>query len=181
MWKKAASLLIVLSVALNVAFMGAWAVRFLRAKWAVGDPSGHSEVQCPLHQRLGTDREQWQRIEPVVTALRNESQAVCREVTRVRRELLDLLAAPEPDMQKIAAKQEEILAGQRRMQELVIRHILAEKQLLTPEQSRELFDLLRQRSDCAGHGPMMGMPGRSPGVGGASPGMGPERRWETPK
>ena len=168
MWKKTASLLIVMSVTLNVAFVGFWAVRFIRANWTGGSCS-HSEVQCPLHQRLGTDREQWQRIEPVVTAFRRESQAVCQDVTRARLELLDLLAAPEPDMQKIAAKQEEILAGQKRMQELVIKHILAEKELLTPEQCKELFDLLRQRSDCRGHGPMMG---RSLGGDGACPGMG---------
>lgn len=176
MWRKTVSLLIVLSVALNVAFVGFWTVRFLRAKWAAGAPCGHSEVQCPLHRRLGADEEQWRRIEPVVTAFRKESQAVCQDVTRARLKLLDLLAAPEPDMQKIAAKQEEILTGQRRMQELVIKHILAEKELLTPEQCKELFDLLRQRSDCKGHGPMMGMPGRRLDGDGECPGMRPERR-----
>lgn len=173
MGKKIVSLLIVLSVTLNVAFVGFWAARFLRAKWSVGGPWGDGEVQCPLHRRLGADREQWQRIEPVVTAFRRESQAVCRDVKRTRLEMLDLLAAPEPDMEKIAAKQEEILAGQRRMQGLVIKHILAEKELLTPEQRKEFFDLLRQRSDCAGHGPMTG---RSLGCDETGPGMGPERR-----
>jgi Spy/CpxP family protein refolding chaperone len=112
-----------------------------------------------LHRRLGTDQEQWQRIEPVVMAFRKESQAVCQEVTRARLELLNLLAAPQPDRQAIAAKQEEILAGQRRMQQLVIEHLLAEKEVLTPGQQKDLFDLLRGRSGCAGHGPMMSLQG----------------------
>ena len=155
MWKKIALLLIVVSVTLNVAFVGFLAVRFFRAKWTVNGPCGHSEVECPLHRRLGTDQEQWQRIEPVVMAFRGQSQAVCQEVTRARLELLDLLDMPEPNKQKIAAKQEEILAGQRRMQELVIQHILTEKELLTPDQCKELFKLLRKQSDCMGQGPMI--------------------------
>jgi Spy/CpxP family protein refolding chaperone len=48
------------------------------------------------------------------------------------------------------------------MQELVINHILAEKELLTPEQRKELFDLLRQRSGCGGRGPMIGNTGQRP-------------------
>lgn len=153
MRKKIAFLLIAISLTLNVAFVGFWVVRAFRSSWM----DDESEGKCPLHNRLGTTPEQWKRIEPLVTAFRDESQAVCREVTQARLELLDLLAASEPDMQKIAAKQEEIRACQRRMQELVIKHILAEKELLTPEQQAKLFELLRKRSDCAGRGPMMGM------------------------
>jgi Spy/CpxP family protein refolding chaperone len=74
--------------------------------------------------------------------------------------MIDLIASTRPDRQAIAAKQDEILAGQRKMQELVIEQLLSEKQVLTPQQQKDLFDLLRQRGGCAGHGPMMmGMPG----------------------
>lgn len=176
MGKKIIILLIVLSVVLNAAFIGFWAVRSLRAHLDNNTIRGDTEVSCLLHQRLGTNQEQWRRIEPVVTAFRKESQAVCQNVTRARSELLDLLATPEPDIQEIAGKQEEILTGQRLMQELVIKHILAEKELLTPEQCKELFNLLRQRSDCSGHGPMMGIPGRSLEDAGACPGMELEHR-----
>jgi Spy/CpxP family protein refolding chaperone len=69
--------------------------------------------------------------------------------------MIDLIAAAQPDRQAIAAKQEEILAGQRKMQELVIGQLLAEKQVLTPQQQKELFDLLRQGSERSGLGPMM--------------------------
>jgi Spy/CpxP family protein refolding chaperone len=67
-----------------------------------------------------------------------------------------LIAAPEPDREAIGAKQEEVFAGQRRMQELVISHLLSQKKALTQEQQKRLFEMLRRQSGCAGHGPMMG-------------------------
>jgi HEAT repeat protein len=100
--------------------------------------------------------------DPLVKTLGDEDPDMRSQATRARLELLDLLAAPEPDMKTIVVKQEEILAGQRRMQELVIKHILAEKELLTPEQLKELFNLLRQRSRCGGRGPMIGNTGQRP-------------------
>jgi Spy/CpxP family protein refolding chaperone len=158
MWKRIAPLLIVLSVALNLAFVGTWVAHVIRehahhGAWFVDK---HNEIiWCPLHRKLGTDQQQWQQLEPTLAEFRDSSQAVCAEVNQKRKEMIDLIAAPQPDRQAIAAKQDEILAGQRRMQELVINHLLAEKEVLTPGQQKDLFDLLRGRSGCAGHGPMM--------------------------
>jgi len=160
MWKKIAPLLVVLSVALNIAFVGVWAAHAVRDhrttsdRW--GDRNGLEGVWCPLHRRLNVTDEQWQRLEPRVLQLRRSSQALCQEIARKRGELIDMVASPQSDRQAIAAKQEEILAGQRQMQQLVIEHLLAEKETLTPQQERELFDLLRRRSGCAGH-PMMSL------------------------
>jgi Spy/CpxP family protein refolding chaperone len=83
-------------------------------------------------------------------------RSVCGKVNRARNELIDLLSAPEPDIVAIHRKQEEIIAGQRSMQELVIEFLLSEKKVLTPEQQRNLFDMLRHRATCAGHGQIMG-------------------------
>lgn len=154
MWKKIAPLLIALSVTLNLAFVGFWAVHAVGSHWRVGHAGDRSGVWCPLHRRLNLTDEQWQRIEPRMTEFRRASQALCQEISRMRGEMIDLIAADEPDRAAIAAKQEEILAGQKRMQDLVLDHLLAEKDVMTPEQQRELFDLLRRRSGCAGHGPM---------------------------
>jgi Spy/CpxP family protein refolding chaperone len=110
---------------------------------------------CPLHRKLGATDQQWQQIEPKLAEFRKSAQGVCQDVARKRGEMIDLIASAQPDRQAIADKQEEILAGQRKMQQLVIEHLLAEKQVLTPEQQVKLFDLLRTRSGCAGHGPMM--------------------------
>lgn len=158
MWKKMAPLLIVLSVALNIAFISVWAVHAARAHWP-SDAGGDREIWCPLHRRLDVTDEQWQRLEPRITDFRAGSQAICADMNRLRTELIDLIAGDEPDRQAIAAKQEAIRTGQRRMQELVVEHLLAEKDVLTPEQQTELFDLLRERTACRGQGRMMGLPG----------------------
>jgi len=154
MWKKIAPLLIVLSVALNLAFVGVWATHVIREHGHHGASSvdKHDEaISCPLHRKLGATEQQWKQIEPMLAEFRRASQAVCQDVTRKRQEMIDLLAASQPDRQAIAAKQEEILAGQRQMQRLVVEHLLAEKEVLTTEQRKQLFDMMGGRSDCAGH------------------------------
>ena len=161
MWKKAGLLLIILSVALNLAFIGTWATHAIRTHWVCPGPGGHAAgpggMWCPLHQKLGANPEQWKEIEPRLAEFRKNSLSICEEVTRKRAEMIDLIAAPQPDREAIRVKQEEILAGQRKMQELVIGQLLAEKEVLTPQQQKELFDLLRQRGGCPGPGLMMGV------------------------
>ncbi|MFP4435584.1 MAG: Spy/CpxP family protein refolding chaperone [Phycisphaerae bacterium] len=169
MWKKIAPLLVVLSVALNIAFISVWAIHGIRGHWFDGGrcarDSGKAGPSCPLHRRLDVTDEQWKRIEPRIAEFRTRSQKICGEMNRLRTELIDLIASDNPDRQAIAAKQEEIRAGQQRMQQLVVEHLLAEKDVLTAEQQKKLFDLIRQRSACHGPGGMMGLSGA-----GASPG-----------
>lgn len=157
MWKRVKPLLIVLSVALNIAFIAIWAVHALpRHLGRAHGPEREEGVWCPLHRRLGATEAQWREIEPSLAEFQESSRAVREEVNRARGELIDLVAAPEPDHEAIRAKQEEIFSGQKRMQELVIQHLLAEKKVLEPEQQRQLFRMIRSRSGCAGPGPMMG-------------------------
>ena len=157
MWKKIRPLLILLSVALNVAFVVFWAAHALPAHFRGRSWAGHEEgVWCPLHRRLGATEAQWREIEPRLVEFQKSARPVCDEVNRARAELIDLIAGPNPDTEAIRAKQEEILAGQKRMQELVISHILNEKKSLTQEQQKQLFRMMREQSGCAGHGSMMG-------------------------
>ena len=156
MWKKIGPLLIVLSVALNVAFIGVWAVRAVGRRRSVEPVDGGGKVWCPLHRRLNVTDEQRRQIEPRLAAFRRDSQSRGHEIGRLRGEMIDLIAADEPDRQAIASKQEEMRDEQRQMQQLVIEHLLAEKEVLTAEQEKELFDMLRRRSACAGPGRMMG-------------------------
>jgi len=157
MWKKIAPLLVVLSVALNLAFISVWAVRAVRAHWLIGT-ADNKGIWCPLHRRLDVTDEQWRRIEPRIAEFRARSQAICADMNRLRTGLIDLIAADEPNRQAIAARQEQIRAGQQQMQQLIVEHLLAEKEVLTAEQQKELFDLIRERSACHGPGRMMGLP-----------------------
>lgn len=129
------------------------AVRNLGAKAAYAwrhqcDPwdDEESAVGCPLFRQIGVSPEQWKQLEPVMVAFRQESQAILVDVDRKRAEMYALLASPNVDRRAIAAKQEEILSGQRRMQDLSIEQLLAEKRFLTRRQQEAYFDLLSQRS-----------------------------------
>jgi len=155
------TLLIVLSVALNIAFVAVWALHRLPLgcghRAARGLARG-TEFACPFHERINATPAQRQEIESRLEAFRKASMPLCTDVNKHRLELIDLLAAPEPDRPAIAAKQQQIADGQNQMQERVIANLLEMKAALTPEQQKTLFDTIRTRSNCAGHGPMaMGM------------------------
>jgi Spy/CpxP family protein refolding chaperone len=139
-------LLVLLSVALNGAFVAGWLSQTLPAKLRtqVAKPAG-----CTLFQKLGLSETQLRELEPRLAKFRATARAQCREIGRLRRQLIDLLAAPEPCREAIRAKQKEILEGQRKMQDLVVEQLLAEKSTLTPEQQRALFDLIRSECSCA--------------------------------
>jgi hypothetical protein len=161
MWKKIKTVLVILifSVALNAAFGAMWAVHripvhFGRTRHKV-DSKVSSCISCPLHRVLGTSEKQWQEIEPHLIKFKTDSQAICREINQLRKELIDLIAAPQTDFEAIRAKQDEILTGQRRMQELLISHLLAEKDVLTSQQQEMLFDMIRKQGDCAGKSSIM--------------------------
>jgi len=147
------------SVALNTAFVGVWLVHAIPAQWASEQsPSlsaGEGQIWCPLHQKLDVSEAQWRRIEPQLKQFRDFAETACSQVHALRLEMLDLIAGPTPDAAVIAAKQEEILAAQRKVQSLVIGQLLAEKQVLTAKQEAELFALLRARSGCDREGPLM--------------------------
>ena len=161
MWKKIKTVLVILifSVALNAAFGAMWAIHRLPAHLGCtghkGDSHAKSCVSCPLHRKLGTSEKQWQEIEPHLVEFKTSALAVCRELNQLRNELIDLIAAPETDFEAIRAKQDGILAGQRKMQELLISHLLAEKEVLTPQQQKTLFDMIRKQGDCAGRSSIM--------------------------
>jgi Spy/CpxP family protein refolding chaperone len=72
--------------------------------------------------------------------------------------VIDLIAAEEPDAESIRAKQDEILATKRRIQDLVADHLLAEKEILSPKQQQRLSEMLRNRTHCASGPPMSAPP-----------------------
>jgi Spy/CpxP family protein refolding chaperone len=153
MWTFAKPLLVILSVALNSAFMAAWVSQTLPSK-----KCEHKESECAaIFSQLGVSEEQLQKIKPRLAKFRECSKAQCEEINRLRRELIDLIAAAEPCRETIAAKQKEILESQRKMQELVVEQLLTEKSAFTPEQREKFFDLIRSRCGCGGSGKELGL------------------------
>lgn len=60
------------------------------------------------------------KFKPRLRKFRTSADEISRQISQLRTEIIDLLATPEPDLAAVKAKQDEILAGQRGMQGLVI-------------------------------------------------------------
>jgi Spy/CpxP family protein refolding chaperone len=166
MWKTTKRYLIVTSVALNVAFVAVWIAYAALPKadpQEAGKPRARQAVWCPLHRELGVTQEQWTQIEPRLRDFQGAVGELCQRVQGARSEVIDLIAAREPDLEAIRAKQDEILGTKRKIQDLVVRHMLAEKQVLTPDQQARLLEILREQMGC-GSGPPMSGRGFGPGA-----------------
>jgi Spy/CpxP family protein refolding chaperone len=159
MWKQTKPALVLLSIALNVAFAGVWlayaAVSHVESQEKRCEPGDSASVWCPLHRELNVSADQWKEIEPRLRAFRASADEICQQISELRKGIIDQLATPTSDLDAIKAKQGEILAGQRKMQGLVIDHLMAEKKVLTAEQQQRLFEMLRSGTACDRGGPML--------------------------
>ena len=161
MWKKTKLYGIVASVTLNVAFVAMWIAHAAPSQMGpeeAGRGATQQTVWCPLHRELGVTEEQWAEIEPQLREFQAAVGELCQQTNTMRSEVINLIAAAEPDVEAIHAKQDEILATKRRIQRLVVKHLLAEREVLTPEQQRRLFTMLRERTGCPADPPMSGRP-----------------------
>ena len=163
MWKTAKPFLVVLSVALNIAFAAVWLLHAAACRHestrADVAPEQKTGVWCPLHRELGVDRQQWQEIEPGLKEFQASAGELCQRIGQLRSEVIESIASEEPDLAAIRAKQDEILASKRKIQQLVVSHLLAEKETLTVDQQKQLFEMLRNRTGCPGP-PMSGRSSR---------------------
>lgn len=145
MWNKLCNPLFALSVGLNLAFIAMWLVHSLSAPGDAGGlsrPEIEGAIPSEIHREIGVTEEQWRKIEPLVLDFREKAGKQRQKISALRGQLMDLLTLPKADEVAIREKQEEILAGQRRMQNLVIDHLLKEKELLSPEQGKKLMQTL---------------------------------------
>ena len=163
-----AAILVALSVGLNIAFLAGWAMSHRRDGWfrkdplaAVDEQPRAQEIWHPMHRRLGLGRQQWQRLEPQVRRFYDELEPIQLEISELRDELIGLLAAPDPDLAAIEDRQEQISKRQVELQDLIVAQLLQEKQALSEEQQKQLFDTLRRHESCP-RGPGSGRRGPGP-------------------
>ncbi len=97
MWKSAKLFLVVLSVALNIAFVAVWLAHAARSRHEparVGvEPDQTTGVWCPLHRELGVNRRQWQEIEPRLKEFQASAGELCQRVGQLRSEVIRLIAS----------------------------------------------------------------------------------------
>ncbi|MDD8042940.1 MAG: periplasmic heavy metal sensor [Verrucomicrobiota bacterium] len=145
-------LLLTLSLGLNLAFVAVWLVQF-SANPDEPDESSLSTTNGPitslLHREIGVTEDQWREIAPWIEDFLESARARRETIATLRGELMALLTAVEVNEADVRSKQEAILASQRQMQNLVIDHLLKERELLSPEQWRRFMALIRAeiRSD----------------------------------
>ena len=140
-----------------------------------------------LRGELALTKEQMTRLEAHKTAFEDELTDQRAQMREKRRALMESLRADAPDTLAIDKFVEEIGALQVGLEKQMIRHMLDEQSILTPEQRQKLHSIFRkhfsERMDAPwvgpGGGPMDGMvpgPGRAGGHGhdrgpGRAPGM----------
>ena len=91
-----------------------------------------------------------------------------REMAKHHQKLFELIAAPELNEDAVHSEQAEIVEGHRKMQELVVENLLADKAVLTSEQQAKYFGQIRQHCGATWRGTSNGGPG---------PGSGPSRKF----
>ncbi|MEF8788427.1 MAG: periplasmic heavy metal sensor [Planctomycetota bacterium] len=169
MRRKLVLIILALSLALNAAFTITCAVqRFARHVLSAksGRPVAGSDegIWSPLHRRLNVTEEQWRKIEPHVREFLRRMEQRHERISEMRREMLDVLFSPDIDREAIEEQQHEVLKAFRRTQNVVLDHVLTERQYLTDTQEKKLKGMLQQ-------GMMDSRPCRPPGSKGG-PGVG---------
>lgn len=151
---KLRTFVLVLSVSLNVAFIVAWSLQRLPARMQTsneaGSQDGASAISSEFHRELGVTAQQWAQIKPLLAKFRDVATRQRQDIMNLREQLFRLLAASPVDKTALAEKQEELLSAQRRMQQLVMNHLLEEKAILTESQSERLIQTLFSQSQNTG-------------------------------
>jgi len=133
MHSKILSLLLVFSLAFNIAFVGIWVYNLTEEC---------EPAEAPLNElRLGPDqqrrvREQWQQLRKQVADMKEE-------LDRERDRLLDLMAAERPDTEAIRDCQSRIGELQHEMRRIVTEHMMQTGQMLTPEQRARWYGMMK--------------------------------------
>lgn len=149
MWNNIRKPLFALSLGLNLAFIAMWLVHL------PSGPSGNhgisrtvvssAAVPSTLHREIGVTQEQWKTIAPLVQDFRENAGKQRRKISALRSQLMDLLTMPAVDNAAIGLKQEEIQSNQRQMQNMVIEHLLKEREILSPEQTKKMMQYIREQ------------------------------------
>ena len=138
------TLILIFSVALNIAFVGTT----IYHKWSSPPTRSTLLGNRPfLYQELNLTKEQLEKFEPLRNRFHTRLNEISSEIRGKRFQLIDLLAASDPDREAIRRQQEKIFALQKSMQRTIINHLLDESTILTVEQRAQLFRLIRDRSE----------------------------------
>jgi Spy/CpxP family protein refolding chaperone len=97
-------------------------------------------------------KEQKRQVEDIRRDFLPKVEGIRQSLRAKRLQLNELLFAEVPDLKTIAAKSNEISTLQATLEREVIDHILQEKELLSPEQKSEFYQVIRNEFEKGGLG-----------------------------
>ncbi len=141
MHNKALSLLLIFSLAFNIAFVGIWLHNVV-----TGEDGADAERPAggDFWRNVRLTDEQKGALQEDFNRLKQEISEQRQELEEQRDRLLALMAEEEPDENAIREYRERIDRIQGRIRELVVQHMHQTRDLLSPEQRRKWLEGMRQ-------------------------------------
>jgi Spy/CpxP family protein refolding chaperone len=124
---------ILFSIVLNVAFVCAYAYQRITSRQRFA----YEELQLSAAQQAQWLSGRDQFMEQV--------NRIGSHITGLQLDLIDAVAANPLDRNRIEAVRAQIRARQQEMQQAVVEHLLGEKTIISPEQQRKFFNVLKER------------------------------------
>jgi Spy/CpxP family protein refolding chaperone len=201
MLNRTLALLLIFSLAFNIAFVGIWAYTRLLPGGPPPEAPGPEEGPRPTGPgagrggpgmpwtSLGLRPDQEEELRQVWTAYQEEMRTLGEEAGEHRARLFALMEAEELDPEAIHAEQDAIDGAQQEMSRLTLEQLQRVHQILTPEQRRKWLQTMRAHGErLRGRfgGPGMGRDGAPMGPGPRGmrppegPRGGPRGRWGRP-
>jgi len=155
MLNKTLALLLVFSLAFNIAFLAIWA-RGRRARSHKPAPQSQQQQQRRgderrgrgpgdgLWEKLGVSPEQKQQLDESHSKLRRKTEALRQEARTHREQLYRLLESELPDEAAVLAEQDAIGSIEQQQRRAVIEQMLEMRKILTPEQRQAWLRMMRE-------------------------------------
>ena len=124
---------VIFSIALNVAFVGAYAYRTVTAR----PTFAYEEIQLDSAQRAWMVSSRDRFIETI--------DQIGNNIIGLQVGLIAAIAAEPADRNAIDARLDQIRAQQQLMQHTVVEHLTEDKEILNPDQRKQFFAVLKRR------------------------------------
>jgi len=159
MFKKIKPYLFILSIGLNIAFVGIWLFFACSPVRFFGHKSFKSGAHDFYRQRLKVSEAQWKRLKPELNSFFERVKQHRERLSTARKELLHLLAAENSTPREVEEKKNEIVELHSELQDIFVAHVRTHREVLTPEQCNRFFKMLRRKFPSRHHRPHSKRPG----------------------
>ncbi len=101
-----------------------------------------------LCQELSLNQDQVEKVKSIRRDFSAQASAIIEPLQKKRAELVTLLAREKPDLNQIDATASAIDSLQSELHRQVIKYLLEEKAVFSPEQQKKFFSMIHERLNC---------------------------------